>query len=101
MSYFAVTTVHGPEWDDAQPIREQEAWDAHAAFMDGLVDRGSILLGGPLDDGQRALLIFQASDEAEVRRLMAPDPWAAMKLLHVGSVHRWLIWLDGRSNPAR
>lgn len=51
MEYLAVTTVHGPKWDSSKPIREQAAWDAHASFMDSLVDEGFIVLGGPLDDG--------------------------------------------------
>ena len=47
MATFAVTMVHGPHWDRSRPIREQDGWDEHAAFMDGLVDDGLIILGGP------------------------------------------------------
>ena len=32
MPVFALSTVHGPGWDDTRPIREQRAWDQHAAF---------------------------------------------------------------------
>lgn len=96
MSYFAVVTVHGRRWDNSKPIREQAAWDAHASFMDGLVDDGFILLGGPIDDGEHALLIIAAVDEAEVRQRLADDPWSSMDMLSVGTVKRWTIWLDGR-----
>jgi hypothetical protein len=34
-------------------MREQDDWDAHAGFMDGLVDDGFVLLGGPVGDGMR------------------------------------------------
>lgn len=50
MANFAVRLVHGPGWDASRPIREQHGWDEHAAFMDGLVDGGFIILGGPALD---------------------------------------------------
>jgi uncharacterized protein YciI len=96
MEYFAVTTVHGPNWDSSKSIREQEAWSAHASFMDGLVADGFIVLGSPLDDGERALLIIEAADKDEVRQRLASDPWRPTDMLSVGSVKRWSIWLDGR-----
>jgi len=98
MANFAVTMVHGPNWDAAKGgiggIREQAAFDEHAAFMDRLVEGGSIILGGPLGDGEQALLIFEADDEDEVRARMAEDPWKPMGLLYVGDVRRLTIWLD-------
>jgi hypothetical protein len=97
MEYFAVTTVHGPKWDDSKPIRSQQAWDAHASFMDGLVNDGMIVLGGPLDDGARTLLIVAGPDETDARRYLAPGPWSEMDMLLVGTVQRWTIWLDGRT----
>jgi uncharacterized protein len=101
MAFFAVTTVHGPNWDPSRKIREQKGWDEHAAFMDGLVDDGLVILGGPLGDGDRALLIFEATDEREIKERMAHDPWASMGLLSTGAIESWTIWLDGRqSGPA-
>jgi uncharacterized protein YciI len=100
MANFAVTTVHGPNWDSAKQglsgIREQDGWTEHAAFMDALVDDGFVILGGPLGDGAEALLIVAAADEAEVRARMAGDPWRPMGLLDVGEVRPWTIWLDAR-----
>ena len=97
MATFAVTMVHGPNWDRLRPIREQEGWDEHAAFMDGLVDDGLIILGGPVGDGQQgALLLAEAADEREIGTCLGEDPWAAQELLHVGTVQPWALWLDGR-----
>jgi uncharacterized protein YciI len=96
VEYFAVTTVHGSNWDGSKSIREQQAWAEHASFMDGLVADGLIVLGGPLDDGEHVLLIIEAADEGEVRQRLASDPWNPMDMLSVGSVKRWSIWLDGR-----
>jgi uncharacterized protein YciI len=96
MAIFALTTDHGPHWDPGRGIREQGAWAAHAAFMDGLVDDGFLLLGGPLGDGEHTLHMVEAADEHEVAARMGEDPWAAMGLLRIGAVERWSIWLGSR-----
>jgi uncharacterized protein YciI len=100
MGHFAVTMVHGPNWDTTktglQGIREQDGFDEHATFMDGLVDDGFVILGGPLGDGEEALEIIEADDEAAVMARLAKDPWRPMGLLHVGEVRRLTIWLDAR-----
>ncbi|HUY46697.1 MAG TPA: hypothetical protein VMV92_13335 [Streptosporangiaceae bacterium] len=95
MAFFTVTMVHGPRWNPAAGIREQDAWDEHAAFMDGLVDGGLVILGGPVGDGEQALLAVEAADEQEIRARMDEDPWAPMKLLTIGEIQPWTIWLDG------
>lgn len=96
MANFALTLVHGPAWDESLGIRDQPAWDEHAAFMDALVEDGFILLGGPLGDQRRTLHVVEASDEDEVRRRLAEDPWANSGLLEVGSIEPWALWLDFR-----
>jgi uncharacterized protein YciI len=102
MSCFALTTVHGPGWDPSRQIRDQDAWNEHAAFMDGLVDDGFVLLGGPLGDGQRTLHLVEAADEHEIRARFGEDPWASMELLQIGAIEPWALWLDGRQdNSAR
>jgi uncharacterized protein YciI len=96
MATFALILVHGPGWDTSRPIREQRGWDEHAAFMDGLVAEGFIVVGGPLGAGDRTLHLVEAGDEVEIRARMAVDPWAKAGLLVVGSVETWALWLDGR-----
>ena len=93
---FALTLIHGPGWDASRPIREQDGWDEHAAFMDGLVEDKFIIVGGPLDSGDRTLHLVEARDDAEIRSRLAEDPWAAAGLLLVGSIEPWALWLDGR-----
>jgi hypothetical protein len=96
MATFAVTLAHGPNWDTSRPIRQQQAWDQHAAFMDGLVDDGFIVVGGPLGDGERTLHLVEATSEDHIRARLAEDPWAAAQLLRIGSIQPWALWLDGR-----
>jgi hypothetical protein len=97
MACYAVTMIHGPDWNPATGIRQQKAWDEHAVFMDGLVDRGFVLLGGPVGDGQRVLLAIEAVNEQQVRARLDEDPWARMKLLTIGEIQPWTIWLDGKN----
>jgi uncharacterized protein YciI len=100
MAFFAVTTVHGPDWDDSRPIREQRAWDEHAAFMDGLVEDGLVVLGGPVGDGQQALLAVEAADAGQIQARFATDPWLVQDVLRIGLIQPWSIWLDGRPAPS-
>jgi uncharacterized protein YciI len=94
--YYVVETARGPAWDEDRPRREQPGWDAHAAFMDGLVADEFVVLGGPVGDleGDRALVVVDAPSEEEARRRLAADPWAD-RVLVVRSVRPWTIWLRG------
>ena len=96
MAVFLVTEENGPAWDDARARRAQDGWDEHAAFLDRLVDDGFVILGGPLGDGERALLAVEAADADEVRARLAPDPWLRDGVLRIDLVEPWTIWLDGR-----
>lgn len=96
MAVFALTEVSGANWDPSRARREQEAWDEHAAFMDGLVEDGFVILGGPVGDGDRVLLVVEAADEEEVRARFAADPWLPMGILRIETIERWTIWLDSR-----
>jgi hypothetical protein len=101
MANFAVRLVHGRGWDPARPIRAQDAWDEHAAFMDGLVDDGFIIVGGPVGRGEQTLHVVEAADEAEIRVRLGGDPWASAGLLEIGTIEPWSLWLDGRPAQAR
>jgi uncharacterized protein YciI len=92
--YFIVMRAQGPSWDRARLRREQAGWDEHAAFMDGLVDDGFIVLGGPVGegDGHSTLLVVEAESEDEVRKRLADDPWGE-DMLATESVEPWSIFL--------
>ncbi len=85
----------GPEWDASRPLEEQSGWDAHAAFMDGLVDEGFIVLGGPLAGEGRVAHAVEAESEDAVRATLARDPWSETHLV-VEAIEPWTIRLDGR-----
>jgi len=76
-------------------MEEQSGWPAHAAFMDGLVAKGFVVLGGPLADEQRVVLAIEAESEDAVRATLGRDPWSETHLV-VDAVEAWTIRLDGR-----
>jgi uncharacterized protein YciI len=92
--YWLVEHARGPAWDDSRRRREQAGWDEHAAFMDALAEEGFVALGGPVGegDGDYALLVVNASAEAEVRARLVDDPWAD-SVLTIASVKPWSVWL--------
>jgi uncharacterized protein YciI len=94
---FALVLVRGPAWDESVGIREQRGWEEHAAFMDGLVEEGFILVGGPVGDQRQTMHVVEAVDEDDVRGHLARDPWVRGRLLAIGSIHPWALWLDFRS----
>jgi hypothetical protein len=64
--------------------------------MDGLVDAGFVVLGGPLGDEFRVVHAVEAESEADVRATLARDPWSGSHLV-VDAVEPWTIRLDGRT----
>jgi hypothetical protein len=95
-TFLVVLHRSGPQWDPSRPIEEQSDWLEHAAFMDALVDQGFVVLGGPLADEHRVVLAVEAESDDAIRATLALDPWSETHL-HVDTIERWTIRLDGRS----
>jgi hypothetical protein len=100
VAFFLLSMAHGPNWDESRGIREQDEWDAHARFMDALVDDAFVVLGGPVGDRQRVMLVVEADDEAEIEQHLCEDPWQPMGVLRIGSIEPWSVWLDGTGRAA-
>jgi uncharacterized protein YciI len=100
MAFFAVITAKGPNWDHARDIREQAHWAEHGAFADGLVAKGIVILGGPVevpDPDVIALIAVEADDADAARAVFAVDPWTEHGMFRVREVWPWTVWLDGRA----
>jgi len=93
--FHVVLHRSGPDWDASRPMEEQSEWPAHASFMNGLVDAGFIVLGGPLADEHRVVHAVEAGSEDEIRATLARDPWSETHL-RVHAIDPWTIRLDGR-----
>ena len=74
-------------------MREQVEWIQHAAFMNRLAGDGFVVLGGPIGDEARFLLMVNAEDERAVEERLAQDPWTPLGLLTVATIEPWQILL--------
>ena len=97
--FHVVLRRSGRHYDHSRTLEEQSDWPAHAAFMDGLVERGFIVLGGPLGDEHRVVHVVEAESEEAVRATLALDPWSETHLV-IDAVEPWTIRLDGRRATA-
>lgn len=94
--FLIVLRRSGPQWDPSLPLEEQSHFRAHASFMDGLVDGGFVILGGPLADEHRVVYAAEAESEDAVRATLARDPWNQTHL-DIDTIDAWTIRLDGRT----
>jgi uncharacterized protein YciI len=93
--FLVMVRQSGPEFDRSRRLEQQSGWAEHAAFMDGLVDAGFIVLGGPLAGDGRVAHAVEAESEDAVRATLARDPWSETHL-RVDAIEPWTIRLDAR-----
>jgi hypothetical protein len=62
-------------------------------LLNALTDEGIVVLGGPLDNAARAMLIVTAPDEQAAVARLAGNPWARMGLRRLVSIQRWAFLL--------
>ena len=65
-------------------MADQDEWAEHAAFMNALAEEGFVVLGGPLGDEQRILLVVDADSKEEIKRRLADDPALRTRLREGG-----------------
>ena len=87
----------GPQWNGG-PIREQLGWDDHAVFIDELVARGVMVLGGPFADNSGSLMVFEGVDEADVRALVERDPFVLNGVFRIADIREWTVFVDRLSS---
>ena len=81
-------------------VTDQVAWPEHAAFMNLLVDEGFVVLGGPVGQGERVLLVVSADSEAAIRRRIEADPWTPLRLLPIATIEAWRVLLGSPGRAA-
>ena len=93
---FVTIFTPGTNWVAGKTSREQSYWTEHAVFMDALFEDGTVIMGGPFADYSNILVIVEASNENAVPGLFKRDPFIVQGILHLASVHEWLVFLDAR-----
>jgi uncharacterized protein YciI len=85
----------GPAWAAGRDSRQQAHWLAHAAFIDGLTERGLLVAGGPFGDQSGALNILACSpDKLDVRALYASDPFVVHGMFVLERIVPWVVFVD-------
>jgi uncharacterized protein YciI len=83
----------GPAWTSGPP-EEQDGWEEHAAFVDGLVERGTFVMGGPLADWSGSLVLLEGVTAEEARELVLQDPFVANGVFELDNVSAWNVYVD-------
>ena len=83
----------GPTWASGPP-EDQLGWDEHAAFVDELVARGTMVMGGPFADYSGSMILLEGVGEQEARDLVAGDPFIANRVFVLDEVRAWNVYVD-------
>lgn len=84
----------GPTWADRGPPQAQPGWDAHEVFIDRLVERGTMVMGGPLSDHTGALIMLEGVTDAQARELVADDPFVENGVFVLDEILDWTVFVD-------
>ncbi|HEU4948278.1 MAG TPA: muconolactone Delta-isomerase family protein [Kribbella sp.] len=81
--------------------RRMQVRPAHRAYLTSLRESGKLVAAGPFIDQTGAILFYQVADEAELREILAKDPYTAADVYEIAVLKEWqpLFPFDG-SAPA-
>ena len=82
----------GPAWQSGS-VREQQDWDAHAEFVDRLVDEGKFILGGPFGDNSGSLSVWEGLTADEVGTLVEEDPFVKNVVFVVEDIREGTVFV--------
>jgi uncharacterized protein YciI len=81
--------------DFPDPVRVNDVRPKHREYLAALLAKGKLYATGPFVDNTGALLVYDATDEAEVRRLLAEDPYGQAGVVDVKFIKEWKIVMEG------
>lgn len=84
MAKFAYVFTFGTNTEERLATRP-----AHREYLARLLERGKLVASGPFMDDTGALIIYEADDEAEVRELIANDPYTAIGVAATTMLKEW------------
>jgi uncharacterized protein YciI len=83
----------GPAWTTGAP-EDQDGWDEHAEFIDGLIDRGIFVMGGPYVDNSGSHTLLEGVSVEKARELVLQDPFVANGVFELEDVREWNVYVD-------
>ena len=83
----------GPTWASGS-VKEQPGWDEHAEFVDGLVERGTFVMGGPFSDNSGTMILLEGIDVDEAARILEEDPFMQNGVFELEEIREWTVFVD-------
>ena len=71
------------------PERRMEVRPAHREYLAELKESGKLVTAGPFADQTGALLIYDVADEAELRDILAEDPYTTADVYEIVTLAEW------------
>jgi uncharacterized protein YciI len=90
----------GPTWASGS-ILDQPGWQEHADFIDDLIERGVMVMGGPFADSSGSVSVLENVDEHQAHAAISSDPFLANGVFVVEDVRAWNIFVDELSDASR
>jgi uncharacterized protein YciI len=86
MALFAVTITYADDTERRDQVRPK-----HREYLQTLLDGGKLHESGPFTDDSGALLVYEADSEADVKELLANDPYTAGGVIGTASIKEWNV----------
>ena len=83
----------GPTWTSGS-VREQPDWEAHAEFVNALIERGTFVMGGPFSDNSGSMNLLEGIDADEARRILEDDPFMKNGVFVLEEIREWNVFVD-------
>ena len=83
----------GPTWTSGG-VREQPGWDAHAEFIDALIEDGTFVMGGPFADNSGSMSLLEGVTVDEARKIIAKDPFVENGVFVLDDLREWDVFVD-------
>jgi uncharacterized protein YciI len=71
--------------------RRLQVRPAHREYLTSLREAGKLVAAGPFADESGALLCYNVADEAELREILAKDPYTAADVYEIASLNEWQV----------
>ena len=76
-------------FDVAETDRRMEVRPAHREYLTELKAAGKLVAAGPFTDQTGALLVYDVADEAELRDILAKDPYTPAGVYELATLAEW------------
>ena len=76
-------------FDLAETDRRMQVRPAHREYLAELKAAGKLVAAGPYADQTGALLVYDVADEAELRDILAKDPYTPADVYEIATLAEW------------